>query len=242
MARLTFDTTKEYISEIERASDASSICTIILERTRQFGFQSLLAGTMPRPGLNSAQQKAHVLLQQWPLEWVGRYFARGYLFKDPTIKRVRRLHSPFTWSELHEAKSDPLATRVMNEATDFGLRAGLTISVGTLEGDAAGFSLAGERIDIPDQAIGMVQLLATYGIGRAIMMLEGRQEIKAEITQREHEVIKWASEGKTEWEIGEILSVSERTIEKHIRNSMAKLNATNRTHLIAKALRQRLIE
>lgn len=198
---------------------------------------------MPNPGLSADQQRSHVLLDQWPTEWIERYFSRGYLFEDPTIKRVRCLHRPFLWSELHESKEDPFASRVMNEAGEFGLRAGLTISVGTLDGDAAGFSLAGDRVDIPPDAINMIQLLATYGIGRAIMLLEGRtQDSPVSITSREHEVLKWASEGKTEWEIGEILSLSERTVEKHLRSSMMKLNATNRAHLVAKALRRKLID
>jgi len=236
--RAAFESTKEYIREINRAPDASAICGIVLNRTKQFGFERLLAGTMPNPGTSPLQQKSHVLLEQWPLEWVQRYFSRGYLFDDPTIKRVRSAHRPFFWSDLHETRQDGAAARVMNEATDFGLKSGLTVSVGTLDGDMAGFSLAGERVEVPPDLVGMIALLATYGIGRSIMLLEGKADKPVQLTAREREVLLWTAEGKTDWEIGEILSISQKTSEKHVHNVMTKLNATNRLHAVAKALRE----
>jgi LuxR family quorum sensing-dependent transcriptional regulator len=240
--RWAFETTIGYIREINRAPDASSVCRSILTRTKQFGFEKLLAGTMPNPGLSAIQQRSHILLDQWPLDWVQRYFSNGYLYQDPTIKRVKSANRPFFWSELNEVRDDPAARRVMNEATDFGLRCGLTVSVGTLEGDMAGFSLAGERIEAPPEALGMLTLLATYGIGRAIMLLEGRTDSPVQLTTREREVLLWTAEGKTDWEISEILSISEKTSQKHVYSAMVKLNATNRLHAVAKAIRRGLIE
>jgi LuxR family quorum sensing-dependent transcriptional regulator len=240
--RAAFEITRDYIREINCAPDASSICAIVLNRTRKFGFERLLAGTMPNPGSSPIHQKSHVLLEQWPAEWVERYFSEGYLFDDPTIRRVRAAERPFFWSDLHEGRDDPCAARVMNEATEFGLKAGLTISVGTLEGDMAGFSLAGERIEVPPESIEMIRLLATYGIGRSIMLLEGRSDAPVHLTPREREVLLWSAEGKTDWEIGEIVGFSSHASEKHMRSVMMKLNATNRLHAVAKALRRGLIE
>jgi DNA-binding CsgD family transcriptional regulator len=47
------------------------------------------------------------------------------------------------------------------------------------------------------------------------------------------EVLAWASEGKTAWEIGCILSISQRTVEWHMRQACKKLGATNRSQAIA---------
>ena len=61
------------------------------------------------------------------------------------------------------------------------------------------------------------------------------------LSKREQEVLQWAAEGKSEWEIGLILGVSEHTADKFIRSARMKLHAENRTHAVAQALRLGLI-
>lgn len=57
------------------------------------------------------------------------------------------------------------------------------------------------------------------------------------LTSKEKEVLQWVVEGKTSWEIGKILSVSERTVKFHLRNIYSKLNVTNRTQAVTMASR-----
>ncbi|TDR74400.1 response regulator transcription factor [Photobacterium lutimaris] len=63
-----------------------------------------------------------------------------------------------------------------------------------------------------------------------------------QISPREYDVLQWIKEGKSTWEISKILSISERTVKFHIKNLCHKLNATNRTHALAKAIQFRLID
>jgi LuxR family quorum sensing-dependent transcriptional regulator len=62
------------------------------------------------------------------------------------------------------------------------------------------------------------------------------------LTAREREVLQWAAQGKSAWEIGEILAIARRTVEEHIATATRKLGAVNRSHAIAIALRDKLIE
>ena len=55
------------------------------------------------------------------------------------------------------------------------------------------------------------------------------------LSPKEGEVLNWIAEGKTNWEISLILSVSENTIKFHVKNLMRKLDAKNRHHLVAKS-------
>jgi DNA-binding CsgD family transcriptional regulator len=61
------------------------------------------------------------------------------------------------------------------------------------------------------------------------------------LTPREREVLWWAAQGKSAWEIGGILHISKRTVDGHTHNAMRKLGAANRTQAVAIALRERLI-
>lgn len=61
------------------------------------------------------------------------------------------------------------------------------------------------------------------------------------LTPREREVLWWAAQGKSGWEIGKILHISKRTVDEHTQKAMRKLGAVNRTQVVAMALRERLI-
>jgi DNA-binding CsgD family transcriptional regulator len=61
------------------------------------------------------------------------------------------------------------------------------------------------------------------------------------LTPREREVLSWVAEGKTAWEIGEILNIAKRTVDEHIKNTCRKLDAVNRPQAVAIAVRDRII-
>lgn len=56
------------------------------------------------------------------------------------------------------------------------------------------------------------------------------------LTNREHEVLQLAAEGRTNAEIAERLVISQRTVEMHRGNLMRKLNLNNQTELVRYAL------
>lgn len=57
------------------------------------------------------------------------------------------------------------------------------------------------------------------------------------ITKRESEVLYWVSFGKTNWEIGQILSMSPRTVNKHLEQLFKKIGVDNRTAAAAISIR-----
>ncbi|MNE65338.1 Regulatory protein SdiA [compost metagenome] len=61
------------------------------------------------------------------------------------------------------------------------------------------------------------------------------------LTRRELEVIRWTAQGKTSAEIGQILSLSDHTVNAYMNNAIKKLDCVNRTQLVAKAIRSKLI-
>lgn len=63
----------------------------------------------------------------------------------------------------------------------------------------------------------------------------------SQLTAREMEVVRWTSEGKTSAEIAIILGLSEHTVISHITSSARKLNAVNRVHMIAIAVRRGIV-
>lgn len=56
-----------------------------------------------------------------------------------------------------------------------------------------------------------------------------------ELSTRELEVLRWTADGKTSGEIANILAISENTVNFHIKNSVAKLQTTNKTAAAVRA-------
>lgn len=61
------------------------------------------------------------------------------------------------------------------------------------------------------------------------------------LSSRERECLRWVSMGKTAWETASILGLSQRTIEFHLKNAIRKLDAANKIHAAALAIRLDLL-
>ncbi|MBD1388328.1 response regulator [Neiella sp. HB171785] len=57
------------------------------------------------------------------------------------------------------------------------------------------------------------------------------------LTKRESQVMYWVSFGKTNWEVAQILSMSPRTVNKHLEQIFKKLGVDNRTSASAISIR-----
>lgn len=62
-------------------------------------------------------------------------------------------------------------------------------------------------------------------------------QTRLSLTSRESEVLLWISRGKSNREIGEILTISPRTVNKHLEQVFVKLGVENRAAAAARAVR-----
>ncbi len=236
---VNLDRTYEVIAKLNRAITSQDICDALTSFTGRYGLTCMLAGTLPSP--KARIQERHLLVSAYPPGWMDRYLNQDYARVDPIIHRIKRDPSPFPWSEdmaLPESEHCALAKKMFNEAADFNLRAGFAVPLVTLEGAVAAVSLGGEAVDIPPDAFGMISVISTFAIARAIDIRDrNRRCQRPGLTPREIECLKWAAEGKSEWEISAILHISEHTADKHLANAHRKLGAANRGHAVALAIR-----
>jgi len=61
------------------------------------------------------------------------------------------------------------------------------------------------------------------------------------LSEREVEILHWVREGKSNHEIGMVLSISPLTVKNHIQRILKKLQASNRTQAVSKAMGLRLL-
>jgi DNA-binding CsgD family transcriptional regulator len=89
----------------------------------------------------------------------------------------------------------------------------------------------------------LLHLASIYFHVHAGQKLDDATEIDhPRLSPREVACLQWVVRGKSMWEIGEILSISRRTVVFHIENAKRKLDAVTLPQAVALALQRRLIE
>nr|WP_246739556.1 LuxR family transcriptional regulator [Martelella sp. HB161492] len=208
--------------------------------TSKFGLTCLIAGTMPGGRETRENLKGRFLLSGFDPGWLERYINKRYMEVDPVIARIKRSSTPFLWSEIHNSDFSPVGPvgrRVMDEATEFRLNEGFAVPLWTTDFVAA-VSLAGEHAELSPSERGMVALASTYSVTKAMTLNNIRNERqRVALSPRELECLKWVAAGKTEWEIGMILNISEHTADRHLASVHRKLGAVTRPQAIANAFR-----
>ncbi len=243
---ISLNQTYDVIEKLNRAVTPQDICDGLTSFTSRYGLTSMIAGTMPSPHERKRDaQQQHLLVSAFPHGWMDRYLGQNYVHIDPVIRRIESGLSPFLWSEaVPFARRDhgPAVQKMLGEASEFNLRSGFAVPMITLDGAIAAVSLGGEAVDLPPAARGMISMISAFAIARAIDLRDKERKRKpAKLTAREVECLRWAADGKTEWEISAILKVSEHTADKHLANAHRKLGAANRAQAVANAIRLGLI-
>jgi len=89
---------------------------------------------------------------------------------------------------------------------------------------------------------GMTPELVDRFTVRAPLDLSQLDSLGESLTTREKECLGWIANGKTSSEIAILLSIAESTVNFHLKNTFGKLNASNRSHAVAKAVSLGLVD
>ncbi len=200
-------------------------------------------------GQESAYAPSIRILSNYPDEWLKLYFEESKQKEDPVVKYILEKQVPVRWDKLAliDGFSSSKNLKVFADAAKYDLSNGVSIPLNSVSDNIAVFSIAindrENENETLDSALLFAHTFATSLFERYLLIEMNQAEDKEEIslTKRELECLFWATEGKTAWEIGQIINVTERTAIFHLNNSSNKLGATNRQHAVALAIRKGLI-
>ena len=230
----TFHSRKDLVQLLELAqlcikasSNRDDVNGVIASAHRIIPFSSLVIclDTAPTLQVSERRQLVHYGCRDEALE---RYFERAGQQRDPVLLRAQAQTQAFAWQD--GAGLEPrhlLPGRGLACAVSGPGRSGSTL-----------ISLALPASQQPDDYLGALDYLAPHlhelfnrpgELNRCGLMAP-------DISRRELEVLQWAKEGKSNWDISHILSISERTVKFHFGNIFRKLDVLNRSQAIAKAM------
>lgn len=196
--------------------------------------------------LNTTQPQAPFHVEtNYPAEWVSHYLERNYVAVDAVALEASRTPIPYHWrAALALPVYGTQAQTVFDEAAAFGIHDGYSVPVHA----SAGLSLISLAVDDPSlfrPSAAMrrhtLHLLALHFHLACERALADTPLPTVRLTPREREVLLWAAQGKTGWEIAQILTLTERTVTYHIENAKTKLGASSRSHAVMMALTLGLI-
>lgn len=178
-----------------------------------------------------------IILNNYCKEWQNRYASANYLHIDPTVLHGRKSQVPLIWSDEVFASTPAL----WEEAQSFGLHVGWSQSSLDTIGVGGMLTLSREKeallpTELASQEVKMRWLVnvAHLALSR-IYASAAREQAYAALTAREIEVLRWTADGKTSSEVSNILSVSENTVNFHVKNAIAKLQTANKTAAVVRA-------
>ncbi len=146
------------------------------------------------------------------------------------------------WADID--RNDRTVRRFFNEAQDFKIGVnGLSIPIRGRHHEFALFSVTADmreaewRIQKPRLMRDLMLMsyhfhdwtLKTAGV-------DGAENLLDRLSTREKDCLRWRALGKSDWEISQVLTISERTVKFHLENARGKLRAANTTHAVTKAL------
>ncbi len=242
MSRKSLDLTLDILKSLDRAHSREDILRALMPRLSGFGIEYIISAMIPQHRLPARTQKNFVILENTSDEWRKLYFTKGYMYQDPIVQATLRSTTGFAWGEVGAAETlDPRARQLMGEAREFGLGDGFTVPLATLEEERGGLTFAGPRLEISPAQRGVLTLLASYVVGQTLLLDGGPTQRRIGLTPRERESLQWAAEGKTDWEIGELMGISQHGADFHLRSARVKLGCVTRTQAVAEGLRRGLI-
>jgi DNA-binding CsgD family transcriptional regulator len=180
---------------------------------------------------------------------ISQHMQPGSARRDPVIRRLKRLSIPFVYDQALYVNED--ASDMWEEQAPLGFHTGVAVALHLPAGRHFLIGFDREAPLPPDEAhlarlFADLQLVAVHAQEAAarLMSFENKFDAPAtriQLTRREAAVLQWAMNGKTSAQIGDLLHVSERTVNFHAGNAMTKLGCQSRTQACMKALRLRLI-
>ena len=202
----------------------------------KIGFSSVTCASLPRSG---PLDPSHILMTTRPASFLQICFERRYPDFCPVLRELSHLRRPLAWSDITTGR---VLTRkekeIFRHRAEFGMHEGFFVPVNESNGDLGIVNFAGPAIELTEDKRGALILVSSYVYQRLCGLRHGVAEAKQELTRRETEILGWIAVGKSDWQIGQILGISSKTVNYHIENVKRKFGVATRVQAVVIALQR----
>jgi DNA-binding CsgD family transcriptional regulator len=231
---------EDFLEKTQGAADLATLNAMFQAEVASEGYDNVV---LVRSGRN---RLTDLFFADLPSGYTDTYTEQNWQMIDPILRQSRIAQRPFVWADALAGRE--LTKREKSFFADcktIGVHDGITMPFHGPYGGTHVLSVSMRGGAARDaRRAPYIYALATQTWIRHCALANTDQPVAPaaiHLTDRERECLKWAKDGKTNWEISQIIAVAERTVEFHIGNAMRKLNATNRVTAIVIAIQEGLI-
>ena len=187
-----------------------------------------------------------IVIDNAPAEFKAIAADKEYGRRDPVLQHCKKTSVPIVWDQSTYTAAGQGDMWEMQAR--FGYKTGLAVALHL--GQGRHVLVAVERDQpLPEtphelrRVAADLQLFAAHAqdVALSLMLPHSRDSDAEDLTPRELESLRWTMEGKTAWELGRILGISEQTAARHLNNATRKLGCVNKLQAVLKALRFGLV-
>jgi DNA-binding CsgD family transcriptional regulator len=215
----------------------------VVRFAKRLGFETVSATTVIDHFLGESE---FITVDNTPQNYLDVFEDTGRARQDPVMQHCKHQSVPIIWNQ--ETYVNVGLADQWDVQARYGYRTGIAMALHMPEGRHFFLgvdrdqSLPSNRGELT-RMVADLQLFAVHAQEAAsrIMTPAMRDSDAPSLTPREVESLRWTMDGKTAWEVGNILGISERTAVLHVNNAMHKLGCVNKHQAVLKALRLGLI-
>lgn len=236
----------DFIRALSGASDEDAARDVFKAAIARADLESYAYLGLRIPG--SGERPKPYFLTTYPADWVETYDKSDYLRIDPVLLETPGRNTPWVWGgAAHRRRVSDPQKKFLDEARSHGIQTGIAIPVHAAGGE---FGLVSISSAEPERRFHTLlrewqhdlHLISLYYHSHVTRFIDrARQAEAAALTLRERECLLWSALGKSSWEIGQILKLSEATVNFHAKNAMRKLGVHSRPHAVVRAIMLGLI-
>lgn len=217
------------------------------ELQRIFPHRMLVCG-MGRIGKEGVRAQ-HVMGCNFPQEYLQTLQRPDGLMNSPILAKWMQERQPILFEPEHGATINAAPTSWLDNFFRFKLLNLAAHGQCDIHSQTASyFSFSGIPGPLTQRHAYLLKLLVPHlhvALARIVASLPVKVHKPApqqpQLTVREKEILKWLCVGKTNWEIAQVLSISEATVKNHVHHILVSLNVNSRTQAVTKAMNLKLI-
>jgi len=231
--------------EILHASSVKEFSKLLVDFSQNLGFTTVAAMVITdhSPSLTEFQTISNV-----PEAYLGDFENLDLGRIDPVSQHCKHSSSPIVWDR--RTYTTPEQRRLFDRQAVFGYRSGLAFAMHPGRGRHFMFGAEWdhdrcERVPHYKQLFEDLILFAMHAQASAFELClpaPSDSGYSKTLTRSELETLRWTMDGKTSWEVGNAMSISERHATLLMHRAMQKLGCGTKYEAVLHAIRLGLVE
>lgn len=226
-----------FIEEVRAVRTEADLNRLIAHILGEFGFRHY--ALVSHVDLLTPPEDA-VRIISYPSGWTARSAGQRYFADDPVLLTAQRLALPFTWEEIpRHLELTKRQQVILDEARSMGLAHGYTVPI-HIPGQVSGScTFVYEPGAVDPACFPAAHYVGIYAFNAALKLKArdiGRAGADVRLSNRQRQCLALAARGKSDWSIGQLLTLSQQTVHMHIELAKGRYGVSSRVEAVVRAL------